>query len=39
MILSEDVRIAKNDGVILREMFDRGDTSPCEVLLADYCRE
>lgn len=35
-ILSEDVRIGPgNDGVVLREMFDKGEIPPCEVLLAD----
>ncbi|WP_457550073.1 transposase [Archaeoglobus sp.] len=36
VILSEDVRMGPgNDGVILREMFERGDIPFCEVLLAD----
>ncbi len=36
MILSEDVRAGPgNDGVVLREMFERGDIPKCEVLLAD----
>ena len=35
-ILAEDVRMGPgNDGVVLREMFERGDIPPCEVLLAD----
>ena len=36
VILSEDVRVGPgNDGVVLREMFERGDIPLCEVLLAD----
>jgi len=36
MILSEDVRVGPGiDGVVLREMFDRGDIPSCEILLAD----
>ncbi|WP_457549950.1 transposase [Archaeoglobus sp.] len=36
VILSEDVRMGPgNDGVVLREMFERGDIPKCEVLLAD----
>jgi len=35
-ILSEDVRMGPgNDGVVLREMFDKGKIPSCEVLLAD----
>ena len=36
MILAEDVRMGPgNDGVVLKEMFDKGEIPPCEVLLAD----
>ncbi len=35
-ILAEDVRTGPgNDGVILRDMFERGEIPPCNVLLAD----
>lgn len=35
-ILAEDVRRGLgNDGVILREMFERGEIPSCEVLFAD----
>ncbi len=35
-ILAEDVRRGPgNDGVVLREMFERGDIPSCDVLLAD----
>ena len=36
MILAEDVRRGPgNDGVVLREMFERGEIPSCDVLLAD----
>ena len=36
--MAEDIRIGGNDGVVLREMFERCDVPPCEVLLADFCK-
>ena len=34
--MAEDVRRGPgNDGVVLREMFERGDIPSCDVLLAD----
>ena len=36
MILAEDVRKGPgNDGVVLRETFEKGEIPPCDVLLAD----